>query len=154
MLVVKGSNKFQGTFIDRLDLSQEEGAGELRISSVRQGPSRDFWGLKCSISGLCGVEKIFKARAKELSANYSQKSKTTLFKNNKKLYLILQPRGGNTYTDCLKNASKIKFKSTERERICLASHLFTRLFKKVCLNLVFKPASRRRKPYFAWQIIQ
>ena len=34
ILVVKGSCKFQGTFIDRLGLSQEGGGG-LRISSDR-----------------------------------------------------------------------------------------------------------------------
>ena len=142
-MVVQGSNKFQGTFIDRLGLSQEEGGGELRISSVRQGPSRDFFGFEMFDFGiLWGTKKYYKLRLKPRAIK-DQKSKTTLFKNNKKLYLILQPRAGNTYTDCFKNASKIKFKSTETERICLASHLFIRLFKPG-----FKNCFRKKRTLF------
>lgn len=65
ILVVKGGNKFQGTFIDRLGLSQEEGGGGTPDFKCQGGTIEGFFGgLKYSISGFCGVEKILKAKTK------------------------------------------------------------------------------------------
>lgn len=46
MLVVKGSNKFQGTFIDRLGLSQEEGGGGTPDFKCQAGTIKGFLGFE------------------------------------------------------------------------------------------------------------
>ena len=48
---------------------------------------------------------------------------------------------------------KLKPKSTETDRMCLAPRLLIRPFEKVGFHLVLKTASRRRKPHLAWQRI-